>query len=227
MPHIVNRIAKHKKAVGAVLSAGLARGMRCNPAASLRVHLLYCLPVLFSGLASLVLSKAEIKIIAIHYQSTIQNLLRLHTRTPRAIVFFLAGTLPGEAILHQHQLALFSLICHLPTDPLNAHARYVFTYCMPSSKSWFLEIKNICKQYGLPHPITLLDNPLSKAQFKKLVKTKIYEHWHGVLSCEVFSLSSMKFFDPSFHSISLRIHCGQQLRAIATNVLKVQCLLEW
>ena len=100
MPNILMRICKHKKALGAVLSAGLAHGHRGNPAAALRVHQLYCTPVLLSGLASLVLNKAELHIIDNHYQNTIQNLQRLHSRTPRCIVYFLAGSLPGEAILH-------------------------------------------------------------------------------------------------------------------------------
>ena len=107
MPNILCRVAEHKKALGAVLSAGMARGHRGSPAAALRVHQLHCLPVLFSGLASLVLNKAETKIIDKHYQYTIQNLQRLHQKTPRCIIFFLAGSLPGEAILHMRQLTLF------------------------------------------------------------------------------------------------------------------------
>ena len=42
----------------AVLPAGLAKGDRGNPAANLRVQLLYGAPVLLSGLASLVLSRS-------------------------------------------------------------------------------------------------------------------------------------------------------------------------
>ena len=107
MPNILCRVAEHKKALGAVLSAGMARGHRGSPAAALRVHQLHCLPVLFSGLASLVLNTAETKIIDKHYQYTIQNLQRLHQKTPRCIIFCLAGSLPGEAILHMRQLTLF------------------------------------------------------------------------------------------------------------------------
>ena len=70
MPNLLNRITSHKKAMSSVLSAGLARGHRANPAAALRVHQLYGTPVLFSGLASQVLSRTEIKIIDSHYQNT-------------------------------------------------------------------------------------------------------------------------------------------------------------
>ena len=50
LPNILDRIAKHKRALGAVLSSGLAKSHRGNPASSLRVHQLYCLPILLSGL---------------------------------------------------------------------------------------------------------------------------------------------------------------------------------
>ena len=108
MPNILNRIASHKRAVGAVCSAGLARNHRANPAANIKVHQLYGTPVLFSGLGSLVLNSSEINIIAAHFKSTIQNCQKLHENTPRAVVFFMAGCLPAEAILHPRQLSLFS-----------------------------------------------------------------------------------------------------------------------
>ena len=166
MAHIVTRISKHKKVLGAMLSAGLARGHRGSPAAALHVHQLYCTPVLMSGLASQTLTNAEIKIMDCHYQHTIQNLQRLHKKTPRSIIFFLAGTLPGEAQLHLRQLAIFSMICHLPEDPLHHHAEFVLTSLPPSSKSWFYQVKDICSQYSLPHPLLLLNSPLSKKLFK-------------------------------------------------------------
>ena len=72
MPYIIDRIAKHKKALGAVLFTGAAKSHRGNPAASLRVHELYCSSVLLSGLATLVLSKVEIGILDQHFTATLQ-----------------------------------------------------------------------------------------------------------------------------------------------------------
>ena len=81
--------------MGSVLSAGLARGHRGNPAASLRVQQVYGTSVLFSGLASLVLSPAEVKIVDQHFQKTVQNLQKLYDKTPRSLIFMMAGSLPG------------------------------------------------------------------------------------------------------------------------------------
>ena len=203
MPSILQRVAQHKKSLGSVLGAGLARGHRGSPAAALRVHLLHCAPVLFSGLASLVLSRAEIKIIDKHYQYTLQNLQKLHMKTPRSIIFFLAGMLPGEAMLHIRQLTLFSMICHLPNDPLHHHALYTLSYLPASSKSWFLQVKDICLQYDLPHPMTLLQQPLPKVRFKRLVKLKVTEYWQHTLAAECSSpeMTSLRYFNPHFASL--------------------------
>ena len=194
MPNIINRITSHKKAMASVLSVGLARGHYGNPQASLKVHQLYGTPVLFSGLASLFLSKPEVSIIDGHYQRTVLYLQKLHDRTPRCVVFLLGGCLPGEAILHQKQLTLFLMICHLPTDPLYLHAKQVLLSAPVSAKSWFQQIRKICLQYGLEHPLTLLDSPPPKAIFKRLVKELVTTYWENVLRDEAANLPSLHYF---------------------------------
>ena len=201
MPNIVHRIAEHKKAIGSVISAGLASGHRGSPAAALKVHQLYCAPRLFSGLASLVLSKIETTVIDSHYQNTLQQLQKLHSRTQRSFIYFLSGSLPGEALLHLRQLSLFSMICHLPEDPLHKRAQYALTSLTQTSRSWFHQIRNISLQYGLPHPLTLLETPLTKEQYKKLAKQQVVEYWQDVLTSESFSLDSLRYFSPGTASL--------------------------
>ena len=55
----MGRIKAHEKAMGAVLHVGAGRHHRGNPAASLRVEKLYATPILFSGVAALVLLKSN------------------------------------------------------------------------------------------------------------------------------------------------------------------------
>ena len=71
MAAISARIAAHTKALYAVLPAGLARRHHGNPAASLRVHQLYGIPVLLSGLPSLVLSNQELGVLDHHHKTTL------------------------------------------------------------------------------------------------------------------------------------------------------------
>ena len=59
LPHIHQRISYHKKALGQILSMGMARKHRANPIASLRAEVIFATPVLYSGMASLLLSRSE------------------------------------------------------------------------------------------------------------------------------------------------------------------------
>ena len=98
--NLTERLSAHRRAVFGVLHSGLARGHRANPASSLRVECLYGLPVLLSGLASLVLTSKEEKMVGQHYKVHLERLLRLHQATPAPVVFLLASCLPLPALLH-------------------------------------------------------------------------------------------------------------------------------
>ena len=196
LPTILSRIEAHRKAMRAVLPSGMAQSHRGNPAASLRVHQLYGNSVLFSGLATLVLSQAEVKLVDQHYKQTVQSLQRLHDRTPRSVVLLMAGTLPGEAILHLKQLTLFNMICQLPNDPLHHHGKAVLLSAPPTAKSWFLQIQQLCLKYSLDHPHFLLTHPPPKAVFKREAKKAVTSFWESKLRQEASELDSLHLFLP-------------------------------
>ena len=136
-----------------------------------------------------------------HYVNILRKLLKTHSGTPQAFVLFLAGSLPGTALLHLHSLSLFSMISRLPSDPLHKRAVYALTTAPPSWRSWFSNIRDICLLYRLPHPLSLLKNPLPKEQFKKMCKSHVIGYWEGVLRQEVSQLSSLMYFKAHFHSL--------------------------
>ena len=204
LPHILKRITSHKRGLGAVLSNGLSRSHRGNPAASLRAEKLYGLPVLLSGLGSLYLLQSEIQTLSQHYKKTLEGLQKLYQLTPEPVVFFLGGTLPLPAHLHMKQLTLFAMICRLPENILHNLAKYILT-CLPdSTTSWFMEIKKLCFQYDLPHPLILLEDPPSKSQFGRKVRLHVLDFWQIKLRQDAapLQLSSLKFFKPRYMSLS-------------------------
>ena len=137
LPSLLARISAHKRALGAVLHSGLARSHRANPAASLRIQRLYTNPVLFSDIGSLVLNSQESQVVAQHHKETISNLQRLLHKTPRTVIYFLAGSLPGEAFLHLRQFSIFGMVSRLPRSVLHKHAVNVFKNVTLSRSSWF------------------------------------------------------------------------------------------
>ena len=201
-PTLLSRFTAHKRALAAVLHSGLALSHRANPVAGIKVHQLYATPVLFSGLAAMVFSESEIDLLDRHYCDTLRSLLRLLTGTPRSVVYFLAGSLPGRALLHQRQLLLFGMICRLDSDPLRKHALDIFHCRLIPKQSWFHQIRNLCSTYNLPHPLDFLESPMKKDQFKLFIKKKLLSYWETVLRNEALSLPSLTFFRPSFMSLS-------------------------
>ena len=205
MPAIFSRVSAHKKAVNSVLASGMAKNHYGNPAASLRVERLYGSSVLLSGLASLVLSKPEIAVVDQHFKEHLECLQRLHSSTPRCVVYFLGGTLPATALLHLKQFSLLGMIARLGKENiLHCHGLHMLICAKSSSKSWFLQVRDLCLLYSLPHPIELLTNPLTKHSFKHLVKSRVTDYWENLLRGEAsFSeLPSLKYFQPSFMSLS-------------------------
>ena len=201
LPHLLNRIAKHRSAIHALQPAGIARKHRGNPAAALKLAQIYATPVLLSGMASMVLKTAEIRMLDGHYLSTLRNLMKLHEKTPRSFIYLLSGSLPASAILHQKQMSLFLMICHLPGDPLHSHAEYALLHPDLCSKSWFTQIKDICLQYHLPPPLSLLASPPPKQEMKKTVKLKTVDYWKKLLTAEASALPSLRYFSPRNHSL--------------------------
>ena len=204
LPHVLARMSAHNKAVNAVLPAGLARGHKGNPAASLSIELLYGAPVLLSGVASLVLNKAETKALHHHYKLFLERLQRLHKCTPEAVVFFLAGSLPLTALLHLRQLTILGMIARLGPDNI-LHRQGISILNNPRfnvSRSWFTEMKHTCSQYSLDSPLTILTNPPTQSKFKSTIKGKVMDFWEKKLRLAASRLDSLIFFKPAFYSLT-------------------------
>ena len=202
LPHILQRIVSHKRALAQILCMGMSRRHRANPIASLRAESIFAAPVLFSGLASLILSKSESDTISHHVKITTEKLLKLHPKTPEPVIFFLAGRLPGEAQLHIRQLTLFGMICHLPGNILHNIAVRLLMTAKQTDRNWFSQIRNLCYTYNLPHPLLLLKEPLSKPAFKSLIKTNITDYWQSKLRAHCAELKSLKYFKPQYMSLA-------------------------
>ena len=231
-PNIMARLSAHRSAVFALLNAGLAKAHRANPAASLRVERLYGIPVLLSGLATMVLAPPELAVIIGNFKQHVEQLLKLHSATPECVVWFLGGCLPFEALLHLRMFSLFGMITRLQDGDniISNHARNMLASAKPSSKSWLLELQKISLKYLLPHPITFLDNPPTKDTFKRLVKSAVMDHWEKKLRAEASFLkeNSLKYFDPKFMSLStthpLFTTCGTAPYEVSKAVIQARYL---
>jgi hypothetical protein len=205
LPHIQNRVTSHIKALFAVLPAGLARNQYANPCASLRIQSIYANPVLFSGVASLNLNKSEVAVLHAHHKKTLLNLQKLHKNTPECFVMFLAGSVGATATLHMRILGLFGMICRLPDNILHKISLNKLTTEPDNSSSWFIQIRQLCSQYNLPSPLSLLLHPPSKCSYNSLVKKRVLDKWQEKYRSDAEGKDSLLYFKPSFMSL-LRPH---------------------
>ena len=201
MPHILARIAATKKALGALVSCGLAQASRSNPITSLRILTIYGTPVLMSGLSSLVLSPTEVATVDQQLKRLLQKLMKISVSSPPALVYFASGSLPGTAILHLKQISLFSMICRLEKSSINQYARQTLLTGNINNTSWFSQVRRLLQQYKLPHPLELLDNPPPKKAFKKKVKAMVVDFWEIKLREQATYLPSLRYFHCQYFSL--------------------------
>ena len=152
-------------------------------------------------MASLILNKSETEMIESYLKQTAQNLQKLMDKTPASVVAFLGGTLPGTALLHLKQFSIFGMISRAKNSVLYNHGMHVLTSARSSSSSWFQQIRGLCILYQLPHPVSFLQEPPKPETFKRLVKSRIVDHWEVQLRAKAASLTSAPYFKPSFMSL--------------------------
>ena len=90
---------------------------------------------------------------------------------------------------------MFGQICRLRNGDniLARHALNVLSSAQSSSKSWFWRLRDLCLQYGLPHPQDWLTSQPSKLQVKSMTKTAVLQHWLAILRTKTMSLPSLKY----------------------------------
>ena len=202
MPHVMSRLSAHNRAIGAVLHTGMAAGHSGNPSSSMRLERLYGCPVLLSGLASLVLNKAEMSVIHHHLKVHLEKLLKLHRNTPECVVMFLAGSLPASALLHLRMLGLLGMIARLGRgNILHQHGCHILLSNSPG-KSWFTTLRSICQEYSLPDPLLILQTPPPRESWKKLTKSKVIDFWEAKYRSQATLLPSLKYFNCNYMSLS-------------------------
>ena len=201
--NLIARESAHTKAVHAVLPAGMARGHYGNPAAAIKVEKLYGVPVLLSGLGALVMSKTEEDSLDQHFKSSLERFQRLYKATPAPVVHFLAGSLPASALLHLRQLSLLGMISRLGHSNI-LHRVAIQALSTPENykNSWFLKVKDICYQYCLPDPLTILSSPPSHNSYKNTTKQKVLDFWNSKFRAAVNSLDSLSMFKADYMSLS-------------------------
>ena len=135
---------------------------------------MYCLPVLLSGLGALPIRPTVMKSVNIFHNKIWRGFLKLSQTSPTPSLYFLCGELPIEGKLH---LGLFSLFYNILTNPQTKAfeiVKYILMMSNEKSITWSVHLIIICRMYGLPDPLQLMqDPPPTKLCWRTLVTTKV------------------------------------------------------
>ena len=82
-----------------------------------------------------------------------------------------------------------------PDSILQQHGRHVLLNANQnsSSSSWFITIRSISQQYGLPDPLLVMQSPPTHYHWKSLTKAKVLDWWQVKLRGEAAHLDSLEY----------------------------------
>ena len=152
-PHILGRIAAHKKASYLIKYASCSSNNLTNLYANIRAEMSFCTPVLLSGLPSLKINTTNMNILDNYYKGSLKKILRLPVDTPDPFVYLISGCLPISAIIHLRQLALIVQLNQLgPSHTSYIHAILTLTSSPIPKWSWWHNVSLMCQKYNIPPP---------------------------------------------------------------------------
>lgn len=196
MTTVTENIRKARRALYSLMGTGLHGENGLDPETAMSMIRTFILPILTYGLEIVLPKGKNLDNINRQYKKWIKQILSLYINVADPAVFILAGTLPIEAEMHIKAITLYGNITRAKKSSIEWKlAERQLTIKSHESLSWFIEIKELCLKYDILNIYNYLENPLSKNQWKKMIKTKIYTYWKSRLLEEAKLYKSLKFMD--------------------------------
>lgn len=160
MKNLDQSISKCRMSLFALL--GPVFNFRCKISPVVQLHLwhTYNLPVLITGLNALPIRPSHIRSLTVFHHKILRGFLRLSPSSPVPGLYFLLGELPLECRLHYSVLSLFHNIWVNPDSRIFKIIQYVLKMSDLTSTTWANHVRLLCMQYGLPDPLTLLQQAI-------------------------------------------------------------------
>jgi nucleoside recognition membrane protein YjiH len=99
----------------------------------------------------------------------LKKILTLSINTPDSAIFIVTGFLPVIAQIERKALTIFNNICRQKDNAIEKRIGLrQLTVKDMDSNSWFIAIKKMLYKYKLLDPITLMNNPPRKLEWKNL-----------------------------------------------------------
>ena len=180
---IDQNITKARRASYSLMSADLNGDNGLDPVTSISILKTYILPILTYSLEVLQLEVLIYINWNMQFQkSVLKRILSLPKNAPDPVLYIISGILPIEAQIDIKCLTLFNNIPRQPEDAIeNLLSKRQLNIKENNSASWFITIKKKLYKYNLPNPLSLLDSPLKKKEWKNTVEKAVEKHWKTLI----------------------------------------------
>ena len=177
--NVDENIIKCRNSLFALLGPAFSYKCLLSPAVQLHLWRTCNLPVLLSGLPALPIRPTNLHSMELFQNKILRGFLKLSRTSPKPALYFLLGELPVEGVLHIRTLGLLHNIWSNPSSTVYSMVEYILKMCSSNSTTWSNHVQLLCLKYGLPSPLTLLQNhsAMPKPAWNTIVKTKITV-WH-------------------------------------------------
>jgi hypothetical protein len=188
---VKEKVKVTRRTIYGLMGTGLHGTNGLDPKTSIRIYQSYALPKLLYGLGVIKLNKTQLRMIEDFHRATLRALQSLPERTATQAVYLLSGVLPIEGLIHIRKLSLIGAIARLGNKVLSEVAVRQCGMKDMSSDSWFKDVELLLLRYGLPTTNVLLQDPVPKLRWKKLLKSAVHLHWTRRLSHEAADKTSL------------------------------------
>ncbi len=143
---------------------------------------------------------------------TLKQIQGLPLRTSTTATRALLGILPIKVCIERNMINHFSSIARDSIAIDHEVAERQLAAKAKGDNSWFMKVEDILRKYDLPSSFELMRNPVSKRQWKTIVKGKvngaIEEEWR----VDITSKSSLKYINPEAVRVGTAHHTWSYVR---------------
>ena len=199
--HLVDKLSVGRRALYALLGAGLHGLNGLHPKVSYHIYSIYILPRILSGLECVVLGKGDEQALEKFHLSTLKHFQNLPTQTASAAVYALLGALPMEGILDLRRLSIFGAIARCTETAIHRLAQQQSRKDVLPAGSWFQLLRDLLNKYGLTSPEEILCDPPSKPSWKKATTQAVNSYWENRIQLLFTEKSTLDLFSPTDYGI--------------------------
>ncbi len=205
--NVEQNLVKGRKSLFSLLGPAFSSKCKLSPVVQLHLFRLFTCPITRSGLGALCLRPSHTEPLTMMHRKTLRGFLHLSEHSPVAALHFLTGELPIEARIHRDAFNIFWCIWANPDSKVNHIVKYILTTSNDNSRTWSIHLRHLSRMYGLPDPLTLLQqDPWPKSNWKETVMTKITAFHEKKLREENSDNSKMKYLNISVTGLRGRHH---------------------